>query len=246
MSAAYGGLDRAAMRPTRQQASGDKQAKSVSRSITRASTGTGSTQENADPVKHAAASSWKRQNTVARTAQEQAVLEELVKQAAASHADQFSSMTGMYPAMQLSYYPNLVSFVELYVAHVFPYKQGATGQFLWVSDWWRYPALVAALDAMWRSFEQTRQQPEGMMAWLLNAKSLFAQTFDRDTGIVASLGVTAVSTAANTPLPCQRPPTRWMLDIAKQLTPTRQAAAKQEDSTASDSNTTNDTMSEGA
>lgn len=56
-----------------------------------------------------------------------------------------------------TYYPNLAAFVERFVANVFCYHQSASVNMQWVSDWWRYPALVFPLDAMWRGLRERAQ-----------------------------------------------------------------------------------------
>lgn len=112
-----------------------------------------------------------------------------------------------------AYYPNLVAFVELYVAHMFPYVQSAVQKIQWTPDWWRYPPLVGALDAMWRAYEAARKQPGQMMIFEIQAFGLIDRVFDKNTGIIASLGIDEKTcvTSPNSPLPCIRPPRHWRL-----------------------------------
>ena len=84
------------------------------------------------------------------------------------------------------YYPNLAAFVERFVANVFCYHQSASVNMQWVSDWWRYPALVFPLDAMWRAYENARKAPGQMMIFYIQAASMLDRVFDKDRGIVAS------------------------------------------------------------
>lgn len=130
---------------------------------------------------------------------------------------------GARPSMRDTYYPNLACFVELHVANMWPYQQSVTSRFLWVPDWWRYPPLIYQLDALWRAYENARKQPGQMMIFNIQAFGLFDRVFNKDTGIVASLGIDdrALSTAANTPLPCIRPPKGWRRKAMEPLRPVR-------------------------
>lgn len=130
---------------------------------------------------------------------------------------------GARPSMRDTYYPNLACFVELHVANMWPYQQSVTSRFLWVPDWWRYPPLIYQLDALWRAYENARKQPGQMMIFNIQAFGLFDRVFNKDTGIVASLGIDdrALSTAANTPLPCIRPSKGWRRKAMEPLRPVR-------------------------
>ena len=68
-----------------------------------------------------------------------------------------------------TYYPNLAAFVERFVDNVFCYHQSASVNMQWVSDWWRYPARVFPLDAMWRAYENARKAPGQMMIFYIQA-----------------------------------------------------------------------------
>ncbi|QOL35480.1 DUF4913 domain-containing protein [Bifidobacterium lemurum] len=118
-----------------------------------------------------------------------------------------------------TYYPNLPAFVELYVAHMWPYQQGVMTKFQWVPEWWRYPALVGQLDAMWRAYEHARKQPGSMFIFNIQAFGLLDRVFNKDTGLVRSLGVDAdkCKTDVNEPLPCVRPPKGWRREVMSQL-----------------------------
>ena len=96
---------------------------------------------------------------------------------------------GARTQMRDTYYPNLASFVELHVANMWPYQQGVMTKFLWVPDWWRYPPLIYQLDALWRAYENARRQPGQMMIFNIQAFGLLDRVFNKDTGLVASLGI---------------------------------------------------------
>ena len=87
----------------------------------------------------------------------------------------------------------------------------------WVSDWWRYPALVFPLDAMWRAYENARKAPGQMMIFYIQAASMLDRVFDKDRGIVASLDCKQQLTRKGEPLPCERPNRAWREPILETL-----------------------------
>lgn len=125
--------------------------------------------------------------------------------------------------MRDTYYPNLASFVELHVANMWPYQQGVMTKFLWVPDWWRYPPLIYQLDALWRAYENARRQPGQMMIFNIQAFGLLDRVFNKDTGLVASLGIdeNGHTTGPGEPLPCERPPKGWRRKAMEPLRPVR-------------------------
>lgn len=125
-----------------------------------------------------------------------------------------------------TYYPNLAAFVERFVANVFCYHQSASVNMQWVSDWWRYPALVFPLDAMWRAYENARKAPGQMMIFYIQAASMLDRVFDKDRGIVASLDYKQNLTRKGEPLPCERPNRAWREPILETLSVPPQAARK--------------------
>lgn len=116
-----------------------------------------------------------------------------------------------------TYYPNLAAFVERFVANVFCYHQSASVNMQWVSDWWRYPALVFPLDAMWRAYENARKAPGQMMIFYIQAASMLDRVFDKDRGIVASLDCKQQLTRKGEPLPCERPNRAWREPILEKM-----------------------------
>lgn len=124
-----------------------------------------------------------------------------------------------------AYYPNLVAFVECYFARMFPYMQSVTSHIQWIPDWWKYPPVVGALDALWRAYEMARRQPGQMMVFQLQAYGLIDRVFDKDRGIVASLGIDATRTTTDPgqPLPCIRPSRGWRQTTMQPIQSPRQA-----------------------
>lgn len=130
---------------------------------------------------------------------------------------------GARTQMRDTYYPNLACFVELHVANMWPYQQGVMTKFLWVPDWWRYPPLIYQLDALWRAYENARRQPGQMMIFNIQAFGLLDRVLNKDTGLVASLGIdeNEHTTGPNEPLPCIRPPKGWRRKAMEPLRPAR-------------------------
>lgn len=73
----------------------------------------------------------------------------------------------------------------------------------WASDWWNYPEAVSRLDALWRSWENARQDPVAMSGW-------WRDHLDHHMPILMSQDgpfATATSSAsAGEMLPCDPPP----------------------------------------
>lgn len=113
---------------------------------------------------------------------------------------------------ETTFYPNLETFVERFLANVFPFHQNATKPIEWVPDWYRYPALVFPLDSIWRGYETARTRPGAMEGWYFQTFQLLSQILNKDMGIVGSLRVDTVTTAPGQPLPCEHPENGWRQD----------------------------------
>jgi hypothetical protein len=63
------------------------------------------------------------------------------------------------------YFPDLPSFVEQFVVPTFARPLG--GEFRWCTHWWDHIEAVLRLEALWRSWESLRLDPNtGMAVWL--------------------------------------------------------------------------------
>lgn len=131
--------------------------------------------------------------------------------------ERYDAQMGARVARTETFYPNLVAFVECFLAHVLPFHQSASSHIQWVPDWWRHPALVFPLDAIWRSYETSRRSPGQMMIWYIQAASMLDRVFDKDRGIVASIDARTITTAKGEPLPCERPSRGWRAPIVDML-----------------------------
>lgn len=140
--------------------------------------------------------------------------------------ERYDAQMGARVAETETFYPNLPAFVECFLAHVFPFHQSASSHIQWVPDWWRHPALVLPLDAIWRSYETARRSPGQMMIWYIQASSMLDRVFDKDRGIVASIDTRTITTVKGAPLPCERPVRGWrgpIVDMLSVPAPTRPA-----------------------
>lgn len=131
--------------------------------------------------------------------------------------ERYDAQMGARVAQAETFYPNLPAFVECFLANVFPFHQSASSHIQWVPDWWRHPALVFPLDAIWRSYETARRSPGQMMIWYIQASSMLDRVFDKDRGIVASTDAETITTVKGAPLPCERPPRGWRGPIVDRL-----------------------------
>jgi hypothetical protein len=62
-------------------------------------------------------------------------------------------------------FPDLPSFVEQYIVPLFARPLG--GEFRWCTHWWDHIEAVLRLEALWRSWESLRLDPQtGMAVWL--------------------------------------------------------------------------------
>lgn len=63
-------------------------------------------------------------------------------------------------------FATLPEFVEEYLVEI-AWKDIAASSRTWCREWWRHPAAIVRLDALWRSFEALRLDPAtGMSVWL--------------------------------------------------------------------------------
>jgi hypothetical protein len=67
------------------------------------------------------------------------------------------------------YYPNVVAFVEEYLAQLYQRQVTDTTDAVWCPEWWQHTEAVARLDALWRAWEYFRQNTStGISDWFLD------------------------------------------------------------------------------
>ncbi|RQN02012.1 DUF4913 domain-containing protein [Aeromicrobium camelliae] len=68
---------------------------------------------------------------------------------------------------QKTEYASLAEFVEDFLLEMC-WRDTSAASAIWCPEWWRHPAAILRLDALWRSFEALRLDPAlGMSTWLL-------------------------------------------------------------------------------
>lgn len=137
-------------------------------------------------------------------------------------------MLGQLVDEESTFYPNLETFVERFLANVFPFQQNPTKPIAWAKDWYRHPALVFPLDAIWRGYETARTKPGAMENWYFQTFQLLMLILNRDTGIIASLDIESESSILGQPLPCNPPESGWRQDTLQVLSTVPEDGAVQE------------------
>jgi hypothetical protein len=61
-------------------------------------------------------------------------------------------------------FPCVEAWVNEYFIQVFSRVTG--GQWRWCAKWWRHPEAQIRLEALWRSWETLRLEPNGIATWL--------------------------------------------------------------------------------
>lgn len=68
---------------------------------------------------------------------------------------------------QKTEYATLTEFVEDFLLEMC-WRDTSAASAIWCPEWWRHPAAILRLDALWRSFEALRLDAAlGMSTWLL-------------------------------------------------------------------------------
>jgi hypothetical protein len=101
---------------------------------------------------------------------DQTVLDELEAQAATAAAravrDELQALDAEpEPVEPTLYFGSVDEFVGEYLVNA--YRRRVDGQrTMWAADWWKYDEAVIRLEALWRSWEELRQDPAtGMSVW---------------------------------------------------------------------------------
>ena len=104
-----------------------------------------------------------------------------------------------------TYFKNLDQFVREFVCPVFRRNVGEPGraEHRWSAQWWKSSEAIIRLEAMWRTFEQARQDPTGMSAWLRDHADYHLGILMSPNGPFANSRDTAT---LDKPLPYQAPP----------------------------------------
>ncbi|MFF3571192.1 DUF4913 domain-containing protein [Nocardia jiangxiensis] len=68
-----------------------------------------------------------------------------------------------------THYSHVAAFVDQYLRYVYQRQVTDTTDAVWCPEWWRHSEAVARLDALWRAWENLRQDPSrGLSIWFLD------------------------------------------------------------------------------
>jgi len=107
-------------------------------------------------------------------------------------------------------FPDLPSFVEQYIVPTFARPLG--GEFRWCTHWWDHIEAVLRLEALWRSWESLRLDPQtGMGVWLRDYADHQIPRIMAPTGPFARCQPDRHDRPhePDRPLPVVRPPAGW-------------------------------------
>jgi len=87
--------------------------------------------------------------------------------AAVTEQVEANEAAGDEPGEATLYYGSVDEFVREYLRNVYRRRVDGRGQQrVWAGEWWKYDEAVIRLEALWRSWEQLRQDPStGMSVW---------------------------------------------------------------------------------
>lgn len=115
------------------------------------------------------------------------------------------------------YFGSVDEFVREFIVPTFRRKVGERGSFRWSAEWWRYPEAIMRLDALWRSWEFMRLDPNtGLSVWLRDHADHHLTVLFSDYG---PFGRSEDTSQAGEPLPYTRPPPGRFPDVRESEDP---------------------------
>ncbi|MBY8859535.1 DUF4913 domain-containing protein [Nocardia sp. CA2R105] len=68
-----------------------------------------------------------------------------------------------------THYPNVAAFVDQYLRYVYQRQVTDTTDAVWCPEWWKHTEATIRLEALWRAWENLRQDPSrGLSIWFLD------------------------------------------------------------------------------
>ncbi len=109
------------------------------------------------------------------------------------------------PDEPTTYFPTLDAFVREFICPIFRRNTGETGraEHRWSAQWWTSAEAIIRLEALWRTFEQARQDPTAISAWLRDHTDYHLNILMSPNGPFANSKDTST---VNEPLPYDTPP----------------------------------------
>ena len=149
-----------------------------------------------------------------------AAIAAVTEQVEANEADQSVDVdTSGEPTL---YYGSVDEFVREYLRLVYRRRIDGRGQHrVWAAEWWRYDEAVIRLEALWRAWEQLRQDPStGMSVWWRDhADHHMAVLFDPE-GPFGRVEGEQNACKAGDPLPYVAPPDGMFPDVRQEAAAT--------------------------
>jgi len=133
-------------------------------------------------------------------------------------ANEAEQAAGDEQAEATLYYGSVDEFVREYLRNVYRRRVDGRGQQrVWAAEWWKYDEAVIRLEALWRSWEQLRQDPStGMSVWWRDhADHHMAVLFDPE-GPFGRVEGEQNACKAGDPLPYVAPPEGMFPDVRQE------------------------------
>jgi hypothetical protein len=120
-----------------------------------------------------------------------------------------------------TFFVNVFDFVISYLAKVYAENTTQTSKRVWLNDWWKYPAVVSRLNALWISWEKS-YKGNVLDTWFLNvAEHMMRYLCDKETGVmthyISDDASNLVRVRKGEYLPTEDPPMTWYQSIADEL-----------------------------
>lgn len=131
--------------------------------------------------------------------------------------------TGVKPAAEppKTFYVNVLDFVMSYLSVIFGTETTQTAKRIWLNDWWRYPAVVSRINALWMAWEKSYKANQIETWFLHTAEPMMRMIMDKETGIfvhyVAADSSNLFIVRKGEKLPTVTPPNSWYQDVASQI-----------------------------
>jgi actin-related protein len=132
-----------------------------------------------------------------------------------------SNAGGVQKEAPKTFYVNVLDFVMSYLSVIFGTETTQTAKRIWLNDWWRYPAVVSRINALWMAWEKSYKANQ-IETWFLHiAEPMMRGIMDKETGIlvhyVAEDSSNLFVVRKGEKLPTITPPNTWYKEVANQI-----------------------------
>ncbi|MDR1447946.1 MAG: DUF4913 domain-containing protein [Candidatus Ancillula sp.] len=127
------------------------------------------------------------------------------------------------PKPQKTFYKNLDAFVRIYLCKMYATGTKQSDRKVWLTNWWKYPAIFERLHALWISWEEARLSNSKATWFLQIGDPMMNSLMDKEMGVmkhfVGRESENLVQISAGHILTYQIPPARFSHTIATALIP---------------------------